>query len=81
MPWPVSFFVAGLVFAFGFWLGQRFALQEVRQAQAADAGRSLSDRELMHLESIAVESLQLAGSAPAAGLTLSSPARSRAKSA
>jgi hypothetical protein len=81
MPWPVLFFVVGLVFSIGFWFGHRFGFQEGCHARGHEGERSLTDRELMHLECISVESLQRDIRVPAPVMTLSRPVRSRAKSA
>jgi len=81
MPWPVLFFFVGLVFSFAFWLGHRFGFQEGRYASNLMRRRSLSDRDLMHVESIPADWIQRDVRVPAPGMTLSSPVRSRAKSA
>jgi hypothetical protein len=81
MPWPVLFFVIGLVFSIGFWLGHRFGFQEGCHAHDLAGEQMLSDRELIHLESLSVEALHRDARVRSPGMTLSRPLRSRAKSA
>lgn len=81
MPWPVLFFIVGLVFSIGFWLGHRFGFQEGRHARDLEGKRMLSDRQLVYVESLSAEELQRDARVPARGMTLSTPLRSRAKSA
>lgn len=81
MPWPVLFFAVGLVFSIAFWLGHRFGFQEGQHVRDFENARMLSDRELMELESVPAGWIQRDARGPVPGMTLSSPVRSRAKSA